>query len=323
MLAPVTIDVTGDVAQPPVGGLKPRGVRLWSPASLAVAPQLALDARRSDKMTLSGTTITGIRTVHTDVASNAPNLITYSAANAGLNGRPSIDTPGTAAQSLNFSTNLGNLVRNKAGCTLIFCGKFATPSPGAFNSAIVNVSANTSSGTRASIATSSTVANCPRTTIRRLDADTANGDDFGTTNIGVVPWIGILRVDHTGAVVGAGTPTKHYRQSREGLALGVYSEATGLGSGNTSDTASAYIGFFNAGTTAQAWVQMFYGAIMDYVLTDIECEKYEGWLAHALGLPTMLDPAHPYRTAPPGPDLEFLDEDGLRITDESDSTILM
>jgi hypothetical protein len=45
---------------------------------------------------------------------------------------------------------------------------------------------------------------------------------------------------------------------------------------------------------------MFYGAIMDYVLTDAECQKYEGYLAHALGTPSMLDPAHPYvSTRPP------------------------
>lgn len=266
----------------------------WNPGRLAVPPQIALDARRSDKMTLSGSTLTGIRTVHTDVASNAPNLITYSAANSGLNNRPSLNTPGTSTQSLQFSTNYANLVRNKAGCTLIFCGKFANASPGAFNSAIVNVSGNTSSGTRASIATSPSVANCPRHTIRRLDADAANGDDFGAANIGLVPWIAILRVDHTGAIVGGGTPTKNFRMSRSGLALGVANEATGLGSGNTSDTNSAYIGFFNAGTTAQAWVEMFYGAIMDYVLTDAECQKFEGWLAYGLGLSSMLDPAHPY-----------------------------
>ena len=271
----------------------------WHPGRLPTPPQLAVDARRVDLIDLSGSSITGVRTVHGGVSSNTPNLLTYSAANAGLNNRPSIDTPGTSTQSLNFSTNLANLVRNKAGCTLVFCGKFAQPSPGAFNSAIVNVSGNTSSGTRASIATSSSVANCPRYTIRRLDADSANGDDIGAANIGVVPVIMIMRVDHTGAIVGGGTPTKSFRMSRSGLAITLASEATGLGSGNTSDTPSAYIGFFNAGTTAQAWVQMFYGAIMDYVLTDLECQKYEGYLAHALGLPSMLDPAHPYLSASP------------------------
>lgn len=280
-------------------GASPLHDPYWNPGRLAVPPQLAVDARRTDRLTLSGTSITGVRTAHTNVASNTPNLLTYSEANAGLNNRPSIDTPGNSAQSLNFATNYGNLCRNKSGMTLIFCGKFAQPSPGAFNSAIVNASANTASGTRASIATSPSVANCPRTTIRRLDDIAANGDDFGSSNIGVVPWIGILRVDHTGAVVGGGTPTKHFRMSRSGLALGTYSEATGLGSGNTSDTASAYIGFFNAGVTAQAWVQMFYGAIMDFVLTDAECEKFEGWLAYGLGLQSMLDPAHAYRSARP------------------------
>jgi hypothetical protein len=161
--------------------------------------------------------------------------------------------------------------------------------------------------------------------IRRLDADTANGDDVGTTNIGGVPWIAILRLDHAGAVVGGGVATKHMRICRD-ASLIVASEATGLGSGAFSATNSAYIGFLNSGTVAEARVDMFYGAIMDYVLTDAECEKYEGWLAGTPGLnlaSTMLDPAHPYRSAPPGPDFELLDEDGLRITDESDATIVM
>jgi hypothetical protein len=280
----------------------PRYRPLWHPGKLAVPPQLSLDARRTDLMTLAGSTISSIKTVHGEVASNALNLITLTTANAALNNRPSIDTPGTSAQSCNFSTNLANLVRNKAGCTLIFCGKFAQANPGAFNSAIVNVSGNTSSGTRASIATSSSVSNCPRYTIRRLDADSANGDDIGSANLGLVPWIAIMRVDHTGAVIGGGTPTKHFRLSRQALAMQVVTEATGLGSGNTSDTNSAYIGFFNAGTTAQAWVQMFYGAIMDYVLTDADCERFEGWLAGEPGLglaPSILHSSHPYVSAPP------------------------
>lgn len=272
----------------------------WHPGRLAVPPQLSLDARRTDRMTLSGSDITAIRTVHTDLPSNTPNLITYSVANAGLNNRPSINCPGTSTQALNFSTNFGSLLNAKGGCTMIFCGKFGNAAAAAFNSAIVNATTTSNSSTRCSIATSSSVGNCPRATVRRLDSDTANGDDIGSTNFGAAPWIGILRLDHTGAVVGGGTPTKNARINRSGLALVSQSEATGLGSGNFSATNSAYIGFFNSGTVAQAWVDMFYGAIMDYVLTDAECEKFEGWLAHGLGLQSMLHPTHPYlSTRPP------------------------
>lgn len=280
----------------------PRYRPLWHPGRLATPPQIALDARRSDKLTLSGANITAARTVHTDVAANTPNLITYSASNAGLNNRPSFVAPGSSAQAMNFSTNYGSLLNAKAGCTMIFCGRFSNAGASAFNSAIVNATTTTSSSTRASIASSSSVGNCPRSVIRRLDGDTANGDDYIGSNIGSVPWIGILRVDHTGAVVGGGTPTKNMRISRSALALLNTSEATGLGSGNFSATNSAYIGFFNSGTVAEALVDMFYGAIMDYVLTDAECEKFEGWLAGPEGLglaASLLHASHPYVAGPP------------------------
>lgn len=271
----------------------------WHPGRLAVPPQLALDARRVDLIDLSGASITGIRTVHGGVAANTPNLITYAASNAGLNGAPSINCPGTSAQALNFSTNLGSLLANKGGCTMIFAGKFGSAGAPAFNSAVVNATTTSNSSTRASIATSSSVGNCPRGTIRRLDGDTANGDDIGSTNFGANPWIGILRVDHAATVLVPGTPTKNFRINRGGAALISVSESTGLGTGNFSNTNSAYIGFFNSGTVAQAWADMFYGAIMDYVLTDAECEKYESYLAHGMRSASILAPTNPYLSAPP------------------------
>lgn len=285
--------ITGIVASP-------RYRPLWHPGRLAVPPQIAVDARRADKLTLSGANLTALRTVHTDVASNTPSGVTYAASNAGLNNRPSLNVAGVSTQSLNFSTNYGSLLNAKGGCTMIFVGRFNNASAGAFNSAIVNATTTSASSTRASIATSSSIGNCPRTTIRRLDGDTANGDDYIGSNIGSVPWIGILRLDHTGGVVGGGTPTKNIRINRSGLALLNTSEATGLGSGNFSATNSAYIGFFNSGTVAESLVDMFYGAILDYVLTDADCERFEGWAADGLGLAgSLLHPSHPYLTAPP------------------------
>jgi hypothetical protein len=285
--------ITGIVASP-------RYRPLWHPGRLAVPPQIAVDARRADKLTLSGASVTGVRTVHTDIASNSPSGVLYSTANADLNNRPSLNVAGASTQSLNFSTNYASLLNAKGGATMIFCGRFANPSAGAFNSAIVNATTTSASSTRCSIASSGSVGNCPRTTIRRLDGDTANGDDYIGSNIGGVPWIAILRLDHTGAVVGSGTPTKNIRICRSALALLNTSEATGLGSGNFSATNSAYIGFFNSGTVAEALVHMFYGAIMDYVLTDADCERFEGWLADGLGIAgTLLHSSHPYVAGPP------------------------
>jgi hypothetical protein len=276
------------------------GSALWSPANLTNPPGLAIDAARTDLFTKDGSNVLlSINTVYASVAGNTPALITHTAADSGMNNAPAFVAPGTAAQQLNFSTNLGGLLNNKGGCTMVFFGRFSNPAPSAFNSAIVNATTTSASSTRCSIASSPAVANCPRAVIRRLDADTANGDDIGSSNIGATPWIGILRQDNTGAIVGAGTPTKNMRICQGGNPLSDTSEATGLGSGNYSATNSAYIGFFNSGTVAQSLTNMHWGCIEDTVYTDVECQKLEGWLAWKIGRPDILPVAHPYRNAPP------------------------
>lgn len=274
------------------------GPQLWTPANLTNPPHIAIDADRTDLLTKDGSNVlTSLTTVYGALAANTPVGITHTA-NAALNNFNSFNCPGTSAQQLNFSTAAGSLLNNKTGCTMIFFGKFRDAAPAAFNSAIVNATTTSASSTRCSIATSGTVSNCPRHTVRRLDADTANGDDIGAQNIGLVPWIGILRLDHTGAVVGAGTPTKEFRLTHSGGKLTV-PEATGLGSGAFSATNSAYIGFFNSGTVAEALVQGNYCAIEDTVYTDEECDRLEGWLAWKIDMPEILEPTHPYFAEPP------------------------
>jgi hypothetical protein len=276
------------------------GVQAWSPANLTNPPSLAIDAARTDLFTKDGSNVLlSINTVYSSVAGNTPALITHTAADSGMNNAPAFVAPGTAAQQLNFSTNHGGLLNGKNGCTMVFFGRFSNPAPSAFNSAIVNATTTSASSTRASIAASPSVANCPRTVIRRLDADTANGDDVGVSNIGATPWIGILRVDNLGAVIGGGTPTKNMRICQSGNALINVSEATGLGSGAYSATNSAYIGFFNSGTVAQSLTNMHWGCIEDSVYTDDEVQKLEGWLAWKIGLPSMLPSDHPYRNSRP------------------------
>lgn len=282
-----------------VSGAGGGGPGLWSPANLTNPPSLAIDAARTDLFTKDGgNVLLTINTVYSSVAGNTPALVTHNT-DAGMNSAPAFIAPGTAAQQLNFSTNLGGLLNNKAGCTMVFFGRFSNPSPGAFNSAIVNATTTSASSTRCSIAASPTVANCPRTTVRNQDGDTANGDDIGVSNIGVAPWIGILRLDNFGAVVGGGTPTKNFRLCQSGNALVNVSEATGFAAANFSATNSAYIGFFNSGTVAQSLTNMHWGCIEDSVYTDAECEKLEGWLAWKIGLPSMLPATHPYRNSPP------------------------
>lgn len=275
------------------------GVALWTPNNLASPPHISLDADRLDLVTKSGSNVTAVRTVHTNLAANTPNLITHTVNASAFNNHGSFNAPGTAAQALNFSTNAGSLLANKNGCTMVFFGRFSNPAPSAFNSAIVNATTTSASATRASIATSSNVANCLRYVLRRLDADTANGDDVGSTNRGTTPFICILRQDNTGAVIGGGTPTKELRIIQDGAALVTASEPTGLGSGPYSNTNSAYIGFFNSGTVAQSLTDMHYGAIDDVVYTTADVERLEGYLAWKIGTPSMLPSAHPYRNDPP------------------------
>lgn len=271
----------------------------WTPANLTNPPHIAIDADRVDLLTKDGgNVLTSLTTVYGALAANTPSGITHTA-NAGLNNFNSFNCPGLSTQQINFSSAAGSLLNNKSGCTMIFFGKFRDAAPAAFNSAIVNATTTSASSTRCSIATSGSVSNCPRTTIRRLDADTANGDDIGIANIGVTPWIAILRLDHTGAVVGGGTPTKQMRLTQSGVLTEV-SEATGLGSGNFSATNSAYIGFFNSGSVAEALVQGNYCAIEDTVYTDDEVLRLEGWLAHKIDMAsTILPPTHPYFDDPP------------------------
>jgi len=274
------------------------GSSLWTPLNLTNPPSLAVDAGRPDTFTKDGgDVLQTIRPVYGG-AFIAPNLISHKA-DLGFNNAPAFIAPGQSAQSMNFTAGLGGLLNAKAGCTMVFFGRFSDPNPVAFNSAIVNATTTSASSTRCAIAASPTVANCPRTTVRCLDGDTANGDDIGTSNIGVAPWIGILRLDNFGAVVGAGTPTKNFRLCQSGNALVNVSEATGFAAANFSATNSAYIGFFNSGTVAQSLTNMHWGCIEDSVYTDAECQKLEGWLAWKVGLPSMLPSDHPYRNAPP------------------------
>lgn len=275
------------------------GPQLWTPASLSSPPSLAVDADRTDLLTKDGSNnLLSLTSVYGALAANTPVSITH-AANAAMNNFNTFNAPGLSAQQLNFSTAAGSLLNNKPGCTMIFFGKFANPAPGAFNSAIVNATTTSASATRCSISTSPAVANCPRSTIRRLDADASNGDDFGVSNIGVAPWIGILRLDHNGVQIGAGVPTKELRIYQSGNPVGIFSEATGLGAGNFSATNSAYIGFFNSGTVAEALAQGNYMAIEDSVYSDADVERFAGWLAWKIDMPEILEPTHPYFAEPP------------------------
>jgi hypothetical protein len=190
----------------------PSLVQTWTPANLASPPGISIDADRTDLLTKDGSNVlTSLRTVHTNLASNTPALVTHAGTFAPFNGFAAFQAPGQSAQQCNFSTNAGSLLNNKSGCTMVMLGRFAQAAPSAFNSAIINATTTSASATRCSFATSSSVANCPRHVIRRLDADTANGDDIGTTNRGQAVFIAVLRQDNTGAVVGAGTPTKQTR----------------------------------------------------------------------------------------------------------------
>lgn len=272
------------------------GPALWTPADLVARPALALDADRLDKVVKSGTTVTAVSSVYNDYPANTPNLITHDT-NATLGNRYSFNAPGTAAQALNFSTAAGGLLNNKGGCTMMFFGHFPNPNPGAFNSAVVNATTTSASSTRCAISTSGATSNTLRSTVRRLDADTANGDDYGT-NRGTTPFIYILRLDHSGAVVGP-NPSKNARICHAGLDLENITEETGLGVGTFSATNSAYIGFFNSGTVAQSLTNMNYGFITDTVYTDSECERLEGWVAWRANLASILPPTHPYKLAAP------------------------
>lgn len=191
----------------------PSLVQQWTPANLTNPPYISIDADRTDLMTVDGSNnLTGVTTVHTALAAGAVTAVVYAPANAGLNGRGSFNVDATNAnQVINFSTTAGALLANKPGCTMVFFGKFSEAAPAAVNRAVVNATTTSNNSARCSIATSGTVTNCPRHTVRRLDADTANGDDVGSSNRGVLPWIAVLRLDHNGAVVGAGTPTKQMR----------------------------------------------------------------------------------------------------------------
>jgi hypothetical protein len=191
----------------------PTSAPAWTPADLANPPHISIDADRLDLLTKDGSNnLTSVTTEYTALAAGTVTAVVHAAANAGLNNRGSFNVDATNAnQVINFSTTAGSLLANKPGCTMVFFGKFSEASPSALNRAVVNATTTSNNSARCSIATSSTVANCPRHVVRRLDADTANGDDLGSSNIGVLPWIAVLRLDHNGAVVGAGTPTKQTR----------------------------------------------------------------------------------------------------------------
>lgn len=272
---------------------------LWTPANLSVQPQISIDADRLDLLTKDGSNnLLTVTTEFTGLAAGTVTAVTH-VTDAILGGKNAFNVNATnASQVINFTTTAGNLLANKSGCTMMFVGRFNDPAASALNRAIVNATTTSNNSTRCSIASSSTVANCLRYVIRRLDADTANGDDTGIQRVTTAPFIAVLRLDHTGAVVGAGTPTKQMVVVQSGV-RDIYSEATGLGSGTFSNTNSALIGFFNSGVVAPCKNAMNYGVITDYLWTDDEVNRAIGWAAWKILTPTMLEVGNPYRTAAP------------------------
>lgn len=277
------------------------GAPLWTPANMSNPPHISINADRLDLLTKDGSdNLTAVTTEFTGLAAGTITAVTHTTANANLGGKGSFNVTATVstAQVINFASTAGDLLANKNGCTMVFVGRFNDAGASALNRAIVNATTTSNNSSRCSIATSTTVANNPRYTVRRLDGDVANGDDIAGGNRGTSPIIMVLRLDHLGAVVGAGTPTKEMIVIQGGVRT-TASEPTGLGSGPFSNTNSALIGFFNSGTVAYAKNDMNWGAIDDEVWTNDQVERVIGWAAWKINNPTMLEVGNPYRNAPP------------------------
>lgn len=273
---------------------------LWTPADLPSPPHISINADRLDLLTKDGSNnLTAVTTEFTGLGAGTITSVTH-VADALLNNHFAFNVTATdSAQVINFASTAGSLLAGKGGCTMVFVGRFNDGAAAAVNRAIVNATTTSNNSARCSIATSSTVANCPRHVVRRLDADTANGDDLGNTNRGATnPWIAVLRLDHTGAVVGAGVPTKQTILVQAGVST-TYEEPTGLGSPAFDATNSALIGFFNSGVVAPCKTAMKWGAIDDEVWSDANVARVIGWAAWDLGMPQILPNDNPYRNAPP------------------------
>lgn len=273
---------------------------LWTPANLSSPPHVSIDADNLALLTKDGSNnLLTVTTEFTALAAGTITAVTH-VADANLNNHFAFNVNATNAnQVINFASTAGSLLNNKGGCTMVFVGRFNDAAAAVLNRAIVNATTTSNNSARCSIAVSPTVANCPRHVVRRLDADTANGDDLGAANIGVVnPWIAVLRLDHTGAVVGGGTPTKQTILVQNGVST-TYSEATGLGTPTFSATDSALLGFFNSGSVAPCKNAMNWGAIDDVVWSDDEVARVIGWAAWKLGMPSILPVGSPYKLAPP------------------------
>lgn len=279
------------------GSVKP----LWTPANLSSPPHISIDADNLALLTKDGSNnLLTVTTEFTALAAGTITAVTH-VSDSVLNNKNAFSVNATnASQVINFASTAGNLLASKPGCTMVFLGRFNDAAASAVNRAIVNATTTSNNSTRCSLATSSTTANRLRYTVRRLDTDTANGDDdtFGQ-RVTTSPFIAVIRQDNLGAVVGGGTPTKEMIIVQAGVRT-TMSEATGLGSGNYDVTNSALIGFFNSGSVAPCKNNMNWGAIDDVVWTNDEVERTMGWAAWKLGMASsILEVGNPYRNAPP------------------------
>jgi hypothetical protein len=277
------------------------GAVYWTPANLASPPHISIDADNLALLTKDGSNnLTGVTTEFTGLAAGTVTAVTH-VVDPVLNNHYAFNVTATnAAQIINFASTAANLLAGKPGCTMVLIGRFNDAAASAVNRAVVNVTTTSATATRSSIATSGTTANCLRYTVRRLDADTANGDDdtFGQ-RVSTSPFIVVMRQDNTGAVVGGGTPTKQMIIVQAGVRTTI-SEATGLGSGNFENTNSANVAFFNSSNVAPAKNAMNWGAIDDTVWSDAEVEKVIGWGAWKLGMAaSILEAGNPYRNSRP------------------------
>ena len=277
---------------------------LWTPADLASPPHISIDADRLDLLTKDGSNnLTGVTTEFTAFAAGTVTAVTHITDSVLNNHYVFNVTAANAAQIINFASTAANLLANKTGCTMTFVGRFNDPAAAIVNRAIVNVTTPSAAATRCSLATPPAagggVTNAFRYTVRRLDADTANGDNCGAQRVTTSPVIAVLRLDNNGAVVGAGTPTKHLIVVQDGVQE-VYSEATGLGSGPFSNTNSANVGFFNSSNVAPCKNAMNYGSIDDTVWSDDDVARFIGYSAWKLGMASTILPIdNPYRNSPP------------------------
>lgn len=278
---------------------------LWTPANLASPPHISIDADRLDLLTKDGSNnLTAVTTEFTGLSAGTITLVQH-LVDAVLNGHYAFNVTGQGTQIINFASTAANLLANKSGCTMVFVGRFNDAGAAVLNRAIVNVTTTSSTATRCSIGTPpATITNGLRYTIRRLDADAANGDnDSAGQRLTTSPFIVVLRQDNTGAVVGGGTPTKQMIVVQGGVRT-VNSEATGLGSGNYSNTNSAQVCFFNSSTVAPCKNAMNYGGIDDTVWSDDEVERFIGWAAWKLEMAdSILEASNPYKDAPPRQDV--------------------